>query len=262
MDLPEKVRDHLTRNGLQNVGEVMEKMALGDEALLMLDGIGAKALTQIKSAIEEGDFAFITPEAEGEEEPAAAEVEVAEAVEAVAEEAAVTEAEAEVEAEGAVAEAVTELEEVTEEEIEAEEEPVPEKAGALPVSREELLAAGFDEETIKALEEAAAEEPEVVFDKESAERLQSAMSAFGAQQEPDEEEEEEEEEKLELEPPAFAVYDDYEDEEEFEEESDKRDRKRKTKRTILYDEETGETYTVRKRRQGRSFEFWEDYQDH
>jgi len=266
MDLPEKVRDHLIRNGLQNVGEVMEKMALGDEALLMLDGIGAKALTHIKSAIDEGEFAFIKPEADVEEEPAIVEAQVEEAVEEepAAEEAVVMEAEAEVETvEVAVEEAVSELEEAAEE-SEVEEEPVPQRSGALPVSREELVAAGFDEETIKALEEAAAEEPAVVFDKESAKRLQSAMASFGAQQEETDEEEEEEEKKLELEPPAFAVYDDYEDEdeEEFDEESQKSDRKRKTKRTILYDEETGETYAVRKRRQGRSFELWEDYRDH
>ena len=255
INLPDKVRNHLTRNGLQNVGEVMEKMALGDEALLMLGGIGAKALTQIKSAVDESDFAFVTPEAEAEEAPAAVEALTAE--EAVVEEAV---AESELEAEVIEEEAVAEPEEAEA----AAAEPAPEKTGALPVSREELLAAGFDEETIKALEEAAAEEPAVVFDDQAAKRLKSAMASFQAHEESAADEAaEEEEEKLELEPPAFAVYDEYEDEDEEEfEDGRQRGRKRKTKRTILYDEETGETYAVRKRRQGRSFDLWEEYRDH
>ncbi len=258
--LPEKVRDHLTRNGLQNVGEVMEKMALGDEALLMLDGIGAKALTQIKSAIDESDFTFITSEAE--EVPVEEEVEEVVAEEDIAAEEAIAEAEAIVAEEVEVTE-VDEAVAEPEDAVEVEAEPVPEKTGALPVSREELLAAGFDEETIKALEEAAAEEPAVVFDEQSAKRLQSAMASFQAEQDaPPLDEAEEEEEKLRLEPPAFAVYDDYEEDEEDFEEDQKSGRKRKTKRTILYDEETGETYTVRKRRQGRSFDLWEEYRDH
>lgn len=270
LDVPEKVRDHLTRNGLKNVGEVMEKIALSDEALLMLDGVGVKALTQIKGAVEASAFTFVTEEAEEAptvtEEAAVVEeiVAAAEEVTVAAEEAAVAEevmeeALADIEAEAkAAVEAVAE--EVAAAEVAAAEE-VAVRRGALPVSREELLAAGFDEETIAALEEAAAEEPTVVFDKDAAKRLQSAMASFRSQQEV-EEEEEEEEEPLKLEPPEFAVYDEYEEEEEEFEEGSKRSQSKSPKRTILYDEETGETYAVRKRRQGRSFELWEEYRDH
>ncbi len=84
LDLAEKVRRHLIRNGLQNVGEVMERMALGDESLLMLDGVGAKALREIKAAVENSGLHFVEPaseiaeeEAETEAAPAAPEVAVA-----------------------------------------------------------------------------------------------------------------------------------------------------------------------------------------
>jgi hypothetical protein len=138
----------------------------------------------------------------------------------------------------------------------------------LPVSREELLAAGFDEETIAALQESVAEEPAVVFDKKAAARLRQAM--MSPKEQPLEEgEEEEKEEVLTLEaPPDFAVYDEYDEDEDWEDIEGEGDdekhgrRKKKPKRTILYDEETGETYTVRKRRQGRSYDLWEDYRDH
>ncbi|MGC9399989.1 MAG: transcription termination factor NusA [Anaerolineae bacterium] len=257
LELPEKVRGHLTRNGLENVGEVMEKIALGNEALLMIDGIGAKALTQIKEAVEFSPFSFITPEAEAEAVEAAPEealeVEEAEAVEAEA-----------VETETIVEETVmeaAEAEEIVEEEVAAE------PGSALPVSREELLEAGFDEETIAALEEAMAEEPAISFDKEAVARLREAMmTPQPAEEAPPAEEEEEETLQLKV-PPKFAVYDEYEEEDEWEEleEPDgkkKRRRKKKPKRTILYDEETGETYTVRRRRQNRPYDLWEDYREH
>jgi N utilization substance protein A len=259
LDLPAKVLGHLTRNELENVGEVMEKIALGDEALLMLDGVGAKALTQIKDAVENSSFTFIGSEGEIAPETVAVVTEPSSAVEIE-----VTEAEAE-EAEVAAVE-VTAEEEVEAEEAEVEEAAAP--AGKLPVSREELLAAGFDEETIAALQESVAEEPAVVFDKKAAARLRQAM--MSPKEQPLEEgEEEEKEEVLTLEaPPDFAVYDEYDEDEDWEDIEGEGDdekhgrRKKKPKRTILYDEETGETYTVRKRRQGRSYDLWEDYRDH
>ncbi len=67
LDLAEKVRRHLIRNGLQSVGEVMERMALGDESLLMLNGVGAKALREIKAAVENSGLQFVDPDAEPEE---------------------------------------------------------------------------------------------------------------------------------------------------------------------------------------------------
>lgn len=62
--LSEKVLGHLQRNGLKTVGEVMERVALGDEALLMLTGIGAKALGEIKAAVEASQLNFVESGAE------------------------------------------------------------------------------------------------------------------------------------------------------------------------------------------------------
>ncbi|HNT74614.1 MAG TPA: transcription termination factor NusA [Anaerolineae bacterium] len=51
LNLSDKVLSNLLRSGVSSVGEIMERLALGDEALLMLEGIGAKALREIKDAI-------------------------------------------------------------------------------------------------------------------------------------------------------------------------------------------------------------------
>lgn len=51
--LSEKTQGHLARNGLHSVGMVMERLAVGDEGLLMLDGIGAKALMEIRVAVDQ-----------------------------------------------------------------------------------------------------------------------------------------------------------------------------------------------------------------
>ncbi len=64
LGLSTRVLGHLQRNDLKNVGEVMERMALGDEPLLMLKGIGGKSLDELKTAVEKSDFAFMEPEVE------------------------------------------------------------------------------------------------------------------------------------------------------------------------------------------------------
>lgn len=51
LNLSEKVLSNLLRSGVSSVGEIMERMALGDEALLMLEGIGAKAMREIKDVV-------------------------------------------------------------------------------------------------------------------------------------------------------------------------------------------------------------------
>lgn len=87
LDLPEKVYSNLVNNGLQNLGELMERIALGDEALLMLNGVGVKALREIKQAVDESGLDFIDEqEDEVEEEALISEgAEEAEDVEAVTE---------------------------------------------------------------------------------------------------------------------------------------------------------------------------------
>jgi hypothetical protein len=48
-----RVLSHIERSGLTNVGQIHERLAAGDEAMLVIDGIGPKALTEIKQAIED-----------------------------------------------------------------------------------------------------------------------------------------------------------------------------------------------------------------
>ena len=116
-----RVLEHIERAGLTNVGQIHERLAAGDEAMLSLEGIGPKGLAHIKQAIEDKGLGLNPPvietapavveqplEAAKPEEPIAAEEKPAEA--AVAEqpqpEAAVAEqpaAAAEVQPEAAVA---------------------------------------------------------------------------------------------------------------------------------------------------------------
>lgn len=96
LGLSEKVLGHLHRSGVTNAGEVMERIAQGDEALLVLTGIGAKALGEIKAAVEASELHFVGADVEPEvavtetPEPAAPEA----VVEAMAEEVAPAELEA------------------------------------------------------------------------------------------------------------------------------------------------------------------------
>jgi len=130
MGLSARVLGHLERARLATVGDVMERLAEGDEGLLRLDGIGPKSLAEVKRCIE----ALTLPEVE-EDVPA--------------EEAAV-EAEAEPEAEAALpAEPAPEAPVAVVEVVAAEEEAMP---------PEVALEAKVAEE---AIEEAPAEEPAV-----------------------------------------------------------------------------------------------------
>ncbi len=85
LNLSEKVLSNLLRSGVSNVGEIMERMALGDEALLMLEGVGAKAMREIKDAVAALDWGVeeTGPEFAAEAEmPSVAEFEALEVVEA------------------------------------------------------------------------------------------------------------------------------------------------------------------------------------
>ncbi len=231
LDLSEKVQSHLLTNGLENAGQVMERMALGDEALLMLTGVGVKALKEIKQAVEASGLDLLDyGELEQEEEELAAELEGV----------------------GEEPEALEEISEEPEPEAELVEADV-EKPGA--VEAEEIEPA-----------EATAEEP-------VAEEALGAEEAPAAEEEPAAEEPTEEEEEPE---PAFAEGMDaldfvgdldevvYEDDEEVALEelgetpgSRKKRGKRGRRRTVVYDEASGETIVVRRHR--RNQDAWDEY---
>ncbi len=53
LELNDKVLSNLLRNGINSVGDIMERLAQGDEAMLALDGVGVKALRHIKEVLDE-----------------------------------------------------------------------------------------------------------------------------------------------------------------------------------------------------------------
>ena len=59
LGLSVRVQGHLEKAGLDNVGKVMQRMAEGDEAMLLIEGIGPKAFTEIKTQIEAKGLGFL-----------------------------------------------------------------------------------------------------------------------------------------------------------------------------------------------------------
>lgn len=75
MNLSARVLGHLERAGLTNAGEVMERLAEGDEGLLMLEGVGPKSLAEIKQSVDALDLTVEEPAPDEEKVVAEAEME-------------------------------------------------------------------------------------------------------------------------------------------------------------------------------------------
>lgn len=115
LNVPTKVHTNLENNNLQNVGEIMERLSVGDEELLVLHGIGIKALRDIKNAVQELELTF--QDSDAEEEQAPEETEVGELVQTV------TEVESEiVEDEPSEEESTVQVEELEQPEVETQPE--------------------------------------------------------------------------------------------------------------------------------------------
>jgi hypothetical protein len=242
VDLPvaDKVRSNLLTNGLQNVGEVMERMALGDEALLMLRGVGVKALGDIKQAVEASGLSLLK----------LGEVELEEAEEAPAAD------------EGApVAEVEAEAEQVSVATEEPSEEPAPELVEELAV------------EDVEEPEEPEAEAVEAPAEAEAEPAAMAEELTETPEAEPEAEETAEAEEPILAEDIVSPELSEYVDElaEEIEEiekpevedlipEGQKRKGRKRRRRTVIYDEELGEAFVVRRRRSGNADE-WGEYGD-
>ncbi|MGW8252088.1 MAG: DNA-directed RNA polymerase subunit alpha C-terminal domain-containing protein [Anaerolineales bacterium] len=59
-----RATDALAKAGLENVGQVLEKFAMGEDTLLAIDGFGRKSLADLKKRLRQ--FGYTLPEA-GEE---------------------------------------------------------------------------------------------------------------------------------------------------------------------------------------------------
>jgi len=229
LGLQTRVRNHLLASGLENVGQVMEKLAVGDEPLLMISGIGVKALREIKTKVETSGLKLLI---EGEEdetpveatpETAVAEGEVAEAVEP---------------AEAAPAEEVSVAEVAAE--AASDEEPLEDDTAEAEAAEIDAVAASEPEET-EPESEAPTESEVVGAEPEEADDTDIFVEAFGTPEET----------------PVFAEPEGADDDDD-----DARDRrsKKRRRRTVVFDDDIGETIVVRKHRRSTSWnEFGEDY---
>jgi len=67
LELGTRATDALTKAGIVNVGQALEKLALGEQALLSIDGFGRKSLADLKKRLR--GFGYELPEAVGETVP-------------------------------------------------------------------------------------------------------------------------------------------------------------------------------------------------
>jgi large subunit ribosomal protein L31 len=68
LDLTKRTVDAFKKAGIDTAGQFMERLTEGDDAVLAIDGIGAKALADTKKALRRLGYAL--PEAQAEAEPA------------------------------------------------------------------------------------------------------------------------------------------------------------------------------------------------
>ncbi len=64
LELGNRPTEALMKAGLTNVGQILEKLSRGDEALLSLDGFGRKSLADLKKRLR--SFGYELPETSGE----------------------------------------------------------------------------------------------------------------------------------------------------------------------------------------------------
>ncbi len=231
MGLSARVLGHLERAELATAGDVMERMAEGDEGLLKLDGIGPKSLAETKQCVAALDLemgavppaeAEVAEEAEVEEEEALLTEPVAEVAAQAEEEGIPEEEEPEVAAEALITEAVVE---------EPAEEAVIEEQAEVSAAAREMVA--------QPVEEAPAEPVESVEEQEAAEEEPVVEEAV----EPSPGVPPETEEELE---PLF-------------EEEEQDDHGRRRGRHLVYNEELGEVVVRRRRKREDGLEEWEEY---
>jgi N utilization substance protein A len=226
--LSARVLGHLERAQLENVGQVMERLAEGDEGLLKLEGVGPKTLAEVKQCIEA--LALTIEEPAAIEEEAVAEIETEAKVEAEVQVKAeiAAEAEVELEAEAEVAaevEAALPVEPTPEEPGIIEEGPVEE----IPTEEEAPVAVAEEKVIPEAVEEAPVEKEEIA-EAEAPAIVEPVVPLL-----------DEEAEELE---PGF---------------DEDRRRERRTRRALVYDEEAGVVVALRRRKRGSDdLEEWDD----
>jgi N utilization substance protein A len=205
LGLSKRVYNHLMASGLESIGEVMEKLAVGDEPLLMINGIGVKALREIKDTVATSGLQLLD---QGDTQD-----------EQVAVDAAV---EAEVAERTAEPETAAEVEE--------------------QIVAKDLVAGEKTDEPVAEAEPADDVEKLVEDSEETALEVDSSGDeGFTAS----------------LDDVAFADEDDEEDADISE--SGERQGKKRRRRTVMFDDASGETFVVRKHRTGS--DSWDEYSE-
>ncbi|NLE46240.1 MAG: transcription termination/antitermination protein NusA [Chloroflexi bacterium] len=233
LDLSSRVLNHLTNAEIQNVGDILERLAEGDEGLLKLDGFGPRSLAEVQECIDA--LALVTETEETEDVPTVQEV----AVEAEAP----IEAEPEVDGES-LDETSTAIPTITLVEEEAEPEaatPVVEAPttaeSEITEPEQELPAPIEPEELTTAVEEVSAQEPD-----ETAAHDEPAVPLA-------------EPEGLDLE---LAVD---EDDDLLNLREPSSSKKRQRRRELVFDENTGQLVARRQRKGSRRSHEWDDFID-
>jgi N utilization substance protein A len=162
LDLSKRVYNCLTKAGITDLKQLLEKLNQGDEEMLAIPGFGPKSLAEVKEKLQIASLALTETVREEEPEPTEevsplAETELAE--EALIEEAIVVEAEEEAEPAPVLVEEVPEEEEVEVVEPEADAD---EAAGAPSEEPPETIEAEPEEEVLEFAEEEEEEEEELV----------------------------------------------------------------------------------------------------
>jgi transcription termination/antitermination protein NusA len=217
LGVSKKVYTHLVTNGLENVGQVMERMAVGDEALLMLNGVGIKALREIKQAVEDSGLGLL-------------ELSDTQPVEAMEGEPIAGDTEVPMDTEPAVA---------SDDIAEGDQEPAEEPSAA---TEAESIGEGEPVEELAELEQVAEEEGPAGEEEEAVVSSISSIAEIVGDLE-------------------AVVFDEAEEPELEEGASSRQGRKgRKRRRTVVYDDATGETFVMRKHR-SRTTEGWDEYSE-
>jgi len=60
LELGTRATDALTKGGIVNVGQVLDKLAMGEDTLLAIDGFGRKSLADLKKRLRQ--FGYTLPE--------------------------------------------------------------------------------------------------------------------------------------------------------------------------------------------------------
>lgn len=219
LGLTGRVLGHLERSGLASVGQLLENLAEGDEGLLRLNGVGPKALAEVREALDRISLPPVEPAGVEEIAP---EVVAAEMVE-MAREPVPAEP---VLLEGMAPEAAAVVE-------------VPPAEEALAVAQAEPQAEVTAVGPGLAPEEAEAALPAISVPTPAAEALtEEAEGEVAAEWEEEEVEEEEEEGEVTL-------------------ARRRHKRRKKPVRALVYDERSGKTIAIRRHRRGEGE--WEEY---